>query len=334
MSRKFCLFALSIAFSAVIGCGGGQKMGKLPPPPPTIPKPPPKKDVLVDPALRDRARAEIEKCFTSNDPVLRANAIESAQDGLADQASDLILQGLSDREPLVRFASAMAAGKLRLQAARAKLLTMTGESDPNVAIGVRFALHRLGDARLTHALEKYAADPDPQVRANTALVLGLLEEPSAIKVLSAMNNDRSPAVRWQVAEAMWRLGNEEALKTLVAGSVSQYVDDQMLCTLALAAPKDQRVAAHIRGKLAYESGSGWEEVSLIAARAMGMLGSDDGYNVAAEGVRSQDARQRQLAALAFGAIGRADSQPYLEKLLSDQSQSVRLAAATAILQLR
>ena len=50
---------------------------------------------------------------------------------------------------------------------------------------------------------------------------------------------------------------------------------------------------------------------------MGMLGSDEGYKIAQTGAASRDARQRMLAALAFGAIGRSDAQDILRKPLSD-----------------
>jgi len=73
---------------------------------------------------------------------------------------------------------------------------------------------------------------------------------------------------------------------------------------------------------------------LVAARAMGMLGSDEGYVIAQKGATSSDANQRVLAALAFGAIGRSDTQDMLRKLLADKDANVRIAAATAILQLK
>jgi HEAT repeat protein len=133
---------------------------------------------------------------------------------------------------------------------------------------------------------------------------------------------------------MWRLGDEQGLAALVAGSVSKYPDDQVLCILALAAPRDTRVIEHIRGKLSDEpQNRGYVEIALAAARAMGELGSDEGYAVAARGARTVDPRQKTLAALAFGAIGRTDAQPYLAPLLRDPDPSVRLAAATAILEL-
>jgi len=327
------MLGLIIAINS--GCGSRRhRPGVLPGAPPELPAVPAKVNVPLDPNLHRLALSELEKAFTSNDPILRANAVEVAQDANSPGASAIILRGLLDRDALVRFASAMAAGRVRLADARPILLRMRDEKDPNVAIGVRFALHKLGDARLTHDFEKFAINPDNRIRGNTAMALGLLGEPTGMILLKVMDTDRSPAVRWQVAEAMWRLGDEGALKTLVAGSVSQFADDQLICVLALAGPRDARVAEHLRGKLVYEPGSGWDEVALVATRGLGMLGYDDGYSIAIRGARSADPRQRQLAAMAFGAIKRTDAQSYLATLLKDEYQPVRLAAAGAVLQLK
>jgi HEAT repeat protein len=77
----------------------------------------------------------------------------------------------------------------------------------------------------------------------------------------------------------------------------------------------------------------YTEVSLVAARAMGMLGSDEGYKIAADATKSQDPQQRFLAAVALGAIGRTDAQDELKRLLADPVPNVQLAAASAVLQL-
>jgi HEAT repeat protein len=76
------------------------------------------------------------------------------------------------------------------------------------------------------------------------------------------------------------------------------------------------------------------EVRLVAARALGMLGSDEGYNLAMENLASREMRTRYLAAMAVGAIARADAQGPLGGLLKDADEDVRLAAASSILQLR
>jgi HEAT repeat protein len=133
-----------------------------------------------------------------------------------------------------------------------------------------------------------------------------------------------------VAEAMWRLGDEKGMETLVAAIVSQSPDDQIIATQGLSATNDKRMAPYFRGKLT----TVYDEVNLAAARALGMVGSDEGYGVAQKGAKSSDPRHRHLAALAFGAIGRPDAQGLLSDLLSDSEPSVRLAAAMSILQLR
>jgi HEAT repeat protein len=142
--------------------------------------------------------------------------------------------------------------------------------------------------------------------------------------------DPNPAVRQQVAESMWRLHDEDGLQDLIGLSLSKYPDDRMLALLAIAAPRETKVRQHVRNGLT----SDWPEVSLVAARAMGMLASDEGYGVALEGARSADKRQRLLAAFAFGDIGRTDAQDELRKLIHDQDPNVRIAAAAAVLELK
>src|SRR5207249_9381712 len=111
-------------------------------------------------------------------------------------------------------------------------------------------------------------DMDPRIRGNTALVLGLLGEESGIRILRPMLEDRSAPVRLQAAEALWRLGDLEGRDTLIAATVSGYPDDQMIALSGLAGPRNRQIIAHVRGSLT----SDYDEVSLVAARAMGMLG--------------------------------------------------------------
>jgi HEAT repeat protein len=313
----------------LIGCADS-KLGRMPDPPADPPAPPPMKREGLDSSLQAKAKEELAKDVESNNAIVRANAIEAIQDSVGAEGKDVIVNALSDPNALVRFSAAMAAGTLRLSDARLDVLGLVNDPNAHVRIGVRYALHRLGDTHLSHDLETTSRDFDPHVRADTALVLGLLGEHSALNVLEPMLDDPDPDVRIQVAEAMWRLGSEEGLTNLVAGSVSSYADDQIICLLALAAPKDYRVSENLRGRLTAD----YPQVALAAARGLGELGSDAGYGVAQSNIKSKDPRIVVMAALALGAIGRADAQPLLSPLLADSDQSVRLAAATAILELK
>ena len=330
LSRSLLALAL---ICSLAGCGssGGKKhpyRGYRPPKPP--PAAPPRQDVPVDPALQSTARQELSTAAVSNKPLIRAHAIEAMRDSIGAEAADVIIKGLTDNDAVVRFAASMAAGELRLAQAHDALLVLSDDSDPSVRVGAKFALHRIGDVRQSHDLEATARDPSPRTRGNTALALGLLGEPSGARILAPMLFDPSAAVRLQAAESLWRLGDARGLESVIASSLSKFPDDRMLAVLALAAPRDRRVLGHVQGELTDD----YDEVSLIAARAAGMLGSDDGYGVALKGAHSTDPRQRLLAALALGAIGRSDSQTILSILLRDSDQDVRIAASTALLQLK
>jgi HEAT repeat protein len=204
-----------------------------------------------------------------------------------------------------------------------------------VQVASRYALHKLGDTRLSQDLVLFARSDDAHVRGFTVMTLGMLGEPSGIKILQRMQADKNPTVRLQVAEALWRLGSEQGLENLVASAVSVYPDDQAVAFLALAEPRDRRITEHVRGGLTAD----YEEPRLVAARAMGMLGSDEGYVIAQKGVESNDAKkqlkyQRQvLGLLAFGAIGRSDAIEFIIPKLNSEDPDVRVAAATAVLQL-
>jgi HEAT repeat protein len=328
---------LLVGASLVAGCAGGGKGKPVPvadrqiPAPKEPPAPPPVRNEPIDPALRTAARAELNAALASKDYLIRAHAVEAAQNTVGATEPSIYLKALDDTAALVRFAGAMSVGRLQIGQAKPQLLQMVNDTNSLVRVAVRFALHRLGDTTLSKEFEVTAHDLQWQTRCETARVLGLLGEPTAVRVLKPMLRDREDSVRLQAADSLWRLGSQDGLRTLVSASASGYPDDQMIALLGLAGPKDQRVLGHLRAALTAD----YPQVCLVAARAMGECGSDAGYPIAVEAAKSKDPGQRYRAAVAFGAIGRSDSQPYLSELLKDKdSQDVRVAAAQAVLQLK
>ena len=324
----------------LVGCAGGGKGKKNPfggrelPPPPEPPAAPARRDEALDPSLITAARQEIVAAAKSENPVLRENAMEAARHVNDPAVRALVPLALDDPERVIRFRAALAAGEQRLAEALPKLRELIEQTDDDhLRTALIFALHRLGVTDYTHDLEKTAASSDPGVRGDTAFVLGLLGERSAVRsdrsILKVLARDTDPVVRQRAWEAMWRLGDRTYLDELVGLTLSKYADDQQLALLALAAPRNQSVREAVRSALTGDHA----ETNLVAAQAMGMLGSDEGYGVALKGAKSAEGRQRFLAALAFGAIGRTDAQGTLRTLLKDKDPRVRVAAATGILQL-
>lgn len=295
-----------------------------------LPAVPPAKALPIDQALVSEARAELDESLKSSDEIIRTHAIETVKSLNQPGAGEIIQSSLSDSSPLVRKAAAFAAGELQIREAVDRLNQRLDTPKLSERMAILFALHRLGDFSHTHEFEQTAVDPDPHIRGDTAMILGMLGEKSASGILMQMlEKDKIAAVRLQAAEALWRLGEERGLDELVGATVSMYPDDRMIAVLALAQPRDTRVLGHVEGLLTDD----YPEVTLVAARAAGMLGSDHGYGVALNGAKSVDGRQRLLAAMALGAVGRTDAQPVLANLLRDSNPDVKLAAAGAELSL-
>lgn len=313
-----------------VGCAAsGREPTHMPPPVAPPPAAPAARATPINADLAVSAQKELTAALKSSDPLMRMHALEVVRETAPDGQEQAALAALADRDAGVRFAAAMVCGERRIAGAKSRLLLLATDPSVNVQVAARFALHRLGDTRLSHDLEKTARDPSQFVRRDTALVLGLLDEKSALNILRPLRHDLDVGVRQQALESMWRLGDESALEEIVALTVSRYPDDQMFGLLALAAPRLQRVRGHVRAKLTAD----YPQIALVAARAMGMLGSDDGYTVAINGAKSKDPEERFHAARALGAIGRTDAQPTLGRLLEDGDPHVRLVAAASLLQL-
>ena len=328
------LLVTGLLLAALAGCGGGGRgntalmAGRDVPRPKEPPAVPARKDEPLDASLVDAARQQLTAA-SHDEVILRENVMEAVRYLNDPVANEIILKGLNDPQRVVRFRAALAAGERRLAEARPALEGMIDDPNNHLRIGVIFALHRLGVTDYSHDLEKYAVHPEPGVRGDTAFVLGLLGEQSGLKILKVLARDSDPVVRQRAWEAMWRLGDKTWLDELVGLTMSRFADDQMLALLALAAPRNIAVREHVRSGLT----SDHFEVCLVAARAMGLLQSDDGYGVALKGAKSNEGRHRFLAALAFGAIGRSDAQATLRTLMKDKDPRVRVAAAAAVLEI-
>jgi HEAT repeat protein len=333
--RSIISVLVGVMICCVAGCDGpagkpDPRTGRVLPPSKPPPSYPVSKDVPLDPQLRASADRELVKLVGNADANVRAHAVEGIADVEGKEHAAQLIAALSDPDPLVRYAACLAVGQLQLADARERLLKLVDDHDAGVRVVARFGLHRIGIYTYSHDFEQLSRDPEANVRGTTAMCLGLLEDPSGLKVLRPMRHDVYPAVRQQAAVSMWRLGSEQGMKDLIGWTLSPYQDDQKIALSGLATPRNRQVIQHIRAKLVDPV----PEVDLVAARGMGMLGCDEGYGVAQLGIKNEDPRQRVLAALAFGAIGRSDAQEMVRAALADSNADVRIAAAEAVLQLK
>jgi len=296
-------------------------------------------------SLKQKARRHLELALRyPHNPVVRVEAVEALQAVPDEGVRPWIRATLMDEHPAVRFAACVACGRLRDPLASDSIRELAHDEDPSVRAAALYARHRLGHTGGTGKLPYYLLEhADPAVRRNAALLLGLLGEHGAIKVLAKAMRDPDDGVRHHALEAMARLGNAEAAQELTFLANSGVGTEEVFAIGALATTGDPRYVDTYRYKLATAV---HVETKLAATRALGLLGHDDGF---APALRSLDRRRvrrhepadtpgrqllrvRQLACAALGAIGREDALPALAGLLEETDDPrVQVSAAGAML---
>jgi len=308
----------------------------------------PSRPVGIDwPNVEQAARRQLERGLRYPDnTVVRVEAVEALQLDTDKRVLPWIRTALLDQEPAVRFSAAVACGMLKDELADGSLRNLLHDEDASVRVAALFARHRLGFTQDSGKLTYYLLDDkDAAVRRNAALVLGLLGEPGAMKVLAKAMRDPDEGVRQHALEAMARLGNTEAGQELAFMANSGVGSEEVFAVLALAETGDSRYVATFRYKL---STAVHLETKLAAARALGAFGYDDGLVLALHALASppvrdndpedtpqrQSLRIEQMACAALGAIGSEDAVPELSRVMNEaKDPRVRVSAARAILRI-
>lgn len=297
--------------------------------------------------LKPRARACLEAAVQyEHNPVVRIEAVEALESGRGEQGLPWIRSGLQDEHPGVRFAACVAAGRLGDAVSRQRLRELVEDEDASVQVAALFALHRLGHAEQTGRMPTYLLrSEEVTVRRNAALLIGMLDEPSAIKVLARGMRDADAGVRHHALEGMAGLGNHEARQELTFMANAGVGSEEVFAITALAQTADVLYLDTFRYKLATATHL---ETRLSAARGLGLLGSDEGFDVALRALSvnrplhadpddpaaDQILRVRQMAAAALGAIGSPDALSALARQLeTDPDPRVQVSAARAILEI-
>lgn len=227
------------------------------------------------------------------------------QDALAIRAA---LDGLADRDPVVRRVSAEILGHLSLPEAEGPLIRGLSDWDPPVRAA---CLRALTQAKATSALEGIIVllrDPDPDVRFE------------AVTAVAALSN--APA---DVAEHISPLLDDEntRVKARTASSL-----------LRLSAPfgkraKDRQMIERARSYLRYTAAMGNLADRGQAILAMGDWGDVEAYNFLVNELRDRalPISIRRAILLALAHIGQDASLPYLIDALGHTDVSIRETAA-------
>ena len=164
--------------------------------------------VRLDPAEADRLQERAWDCLKRGISyeyltTVRVQAIEALHEVGGDEVLPWIRHALHDEQPAVRFAACLALGARRDQVAAPRARTILNSSESSDRIGAIFVLHRLGETGHAAELATYLLeDEDPATRSNTALALGRLGEPGAVKLLARVMDGSDLGLRSNALESM------------------------------------------------------------------------------------------------------------------------------------
>jgi len=290
--------------------------------------------------LAGRARTLLIEYTTDPSPLLRSHAIEALAEANQSAAAQFVLAGLDDEYWGVRFAACMGVLTMRYEPGKALLVAKLKDPDCSVQAAAAGALHVLGDQRYTSILGRTLFDENVVVRRNTAMVLGRMGDPGAVKILrQAQLHDDDLSVRLQATEAMAVLGDTHARMLMLNYLRSAYDDEVILAMLTLARAKctDPEIIERI-GYVYEQSGDRRRlGMRLVAARALAALGDHRGRRDALKALRyrsgepDQATRIRKLAAMALAETANRENLACLRAALNDANADVRIAVALAIL---
>ena len=155
--------------------------------------------VRTDPTLAlakfndTRALPHLQEALTAEDAFTRATAIRSLSTllhdtNVIDQLLPLVQTETDPHVCNVLFQVLASHSEPRVIDA---LLVRLVKADPQIRRGIIFALRGIREQRIFTALEPYLQDPDPGVRGETILSLGMSGDPNIVDTLVKALHDKA-----------------------------------------------------------------------------------------------------------------------------------------------
>jgi HEAT repeat protein len=281
----------------------------------------------------------------SEDPLVRANAIEALALAPSAQA-DAIKFGLVDPNEGVRFVAAISLGDAPACDLIDLVRPLTDDPSRSVQAAALYALARCDQDVELSPLADMVLGRDPTVRANAALVLGKLGNPSAAGLLraslsrpmSGVDSRRRRLVELTIAEALVVLGHEDHLEEIRAAFFSPAEEGELIAVaVQMAGQLGDTGLGYALEQLAFNTGprQAGPELRLIALAALGHLtpqAAQPGLAMPLARDPSGQIRAQVAAALREGSDPMQDQ--VLAELMADPDPRVRVAAARTVLHRR
>ena len=294
--------------------------------------------------LHDAAIDVLLRAAASTNELLRANAIEALHHAPAE-LEPVVRRGVVDENRGVRFVAAMTIGTFRMEHLARLLEPLLSDESLSVQASAIFGLKRCRQRVDPTPLSAMIVSDDPEVRGNAALVLGELGDPSAApmirqavgKGMQRANEARVKIVNLQMAEAMVKLGLESEIEAIRAALWVPPEQGEIVAVACMICGrlKDGRAVADLirlarRGRFLQPA-----EVRMAATWALARIDPTRvTIDVPMEYTSIEQYQLRAQAALTLGEVADPAALPTLATMLDDPNPLVRVAAASAILQVQ
>lgn len=296
-----------------------------------------------DEHLRDTALQILRQAADAEYSLLRANAIEAMQFA-PEHLDPLVRRGLVDDNRGVRFVAAMTIGEYQMENLAHLLQPLLQDESESVQAAAIYGLKRcLKTVDLTPLSSMIVSD-DPEVRANAAVVLGDLGNPTAAPVIQQavgrgmdrVNAAKVKMVDLQLAEALVKLGETRQIEVIRAALFAPAEEAELtaLACMMCGRLRDERTVPNLI-RLARLTGQFQQpaEVRMAATWALAHIDpTGTTMEVPMEYVTSRQYQLRVQAALTLGKIGLPAALGVLTTLLADENPMVQVAAAGAVLE--
>jgi hypothetical protein len=213
---------------------------------------------------RERAIDLIQRGAVSSNALLRANSLQAMQYA-PQHLKPLVQAGLVDENYGVRFIAAMLIGDEDLCDVSHLLEPLTRDESGSVRAAAIYGLRRCDRPVDLNPLAELILSDDPEVRGNTAMVLGRLGNPSAAPLIrqavgrgmELVSEPRVKMVDLQLAEALVMLGDANEIEAIRAALFAPPEQGELtaLACMICGRLRDYRVVPNLV-RLALETGQG------------------------------------------------------------------------------
>lgn len=229
--------------------------------------------------------------------------------------------------PTVAYGQSLSQEQLKAMSSEALIQTWGNASSADRQL-VEGAILEKRSSSLPALREAVVAGP-PKVKMFTAALLAEMRDKGSVSALLATTYDSNEQVRTRAVTALRVIGDSQALprlRELVRTTQKGSVLKVSLAALGkLGSPQDLPL---IRPLLLHSD----ENVRVMAAGALAMLGSSEGQNILLAATQSKDPLAQKNATFALGYLNTAEAQKRLHEIIDDPTGQWKSYAVIALVQ--